>query len=38
LGLKIDTASTVDFFINYDVSAASKFLDHRISAGLGFNF
>jgi hypothetical protein len=37
-GLKVETASRLDFFVNYDLSAASKFLDHRISAGLGFDF
>jgi outer membrane autotransporter protein len=38
LGLRIDTLGKVNFFLNYDVNAASKFLDQRISAGLGVDF
>jgi outer membrane autotransporter protein len=37
-GVKIETSSMVDFFINYDLNAASKYMDHRLSAGLGFEF
>jgi outer membrane autotransporter protein len=38
LGVKVETSSLVDFFANYDLTAASKFTDHKISAGIGFEF
>lgn len=37
-GLKVETQGPMDFFANYDLTTNSDFLDHKFSAGLGYQF
>jgi uncharacterized protein with beta-barrel porin domain len=37
-GVKINTGSVVDAYVNYDFQGASHFKSHNVSVGLGFEF
>ncbi|MDR2404961.1 MAG: autotransporter outer membrane beta-barrel domain-containing protein [Deltaproteobacteria bacterium] len=38
LGLKIETPSNVEVFLEYDAGFAKSFTEHRLSAGIGYYF
>jgi outer membrane autotransporter protein len=37
-GVKFEITDTVDIFVNYDLDAASGYINHNAALGLGFNF
>jgi outer membrane autotransporter protein len=37
-GVKVNTGGALDFFVNYDLDAASGYKSHNASIGLGFEF